>query len=131
VAASVHAGGYQKSVRSWIRAHGAECGAKPTAFVSVCLAIRSTQPKEREQATAFPRRFLDLEGWHPQLVKVVAGALPYTRYSFMTRWIMKRIAAQAGGDTDTSRDYEYTDWQEVRAFADGFAHLIVKSQCAA
>ena len=72
VAASVHAGGYQKAVRNWIRTHGAECGAKPTAFVSVCLGIRSTQPKEREQATAFPRQFLDFEGWHPQLVKVVA-----------------------------------------------------------
>jgi menaquinone-dependent protoporphyrinogen IX oxidase len=29
---------------------------------------------------------------------------------------MGRIVARAGGDTDTSRDYEYTDWAALRAF---------------
>ena len=33
---------------------------------------------------------------------------------------MKRIAAKAGGDTDTSRDYEYTDWADLQRFADRF-----------
>lgn len=27
---------------------------------------------------------------------------------------------QGGGDTDTSRDYEYTDWNDVREFAKSF-----------
>ncbi|MDZ7685538.1 MAG: hypothetical protein U5O39_11475 [Gammaproteobacteria bacterium] len=31
---------------------------------------------------------------------------------------MKRIAKQAGGDTDTSRDYEYTGWEQVERFAE-------------
>jgi menaquinone-dependent protoporphyrinogen oxidase len=30
---------------------------------------------------------------------------------------MRRIAAKEGGDTDTSRDYEYTDWPAVDRFA--------------
>ena len=42
-------------------------------------------------------------------VKHVAGALLYTRYNIFKRWIMKRIVAKAGGDTDVSRDYDYTD----------------------
>jgi menaquinone-dependent protoporphyrinogen oxidase len=63
-------------------------------------------------------------GWHPTLIKVVAGALPYTKYSFFTRWIMKRIVSEAGGDTDTSRDYEYTDWKDLRDFTDRFAKLV-------
>ena len=54
-------------------------------------------------------------------VAVVAGALPYTRYSPLTRWMMRRIVAKAKGDTDTSRDYEYTDWEAVRRFAGEFA----------
>ena len=33
---------------------------------------------------------------------------------------MKHIAAQEGGDVDTSKDFEYTDWAEVGLFADGF-----------
>lgn len=45
-----------------------------------------------------------------------AGALLYQNYHPLLRWIMKRIARKAGGGTDTSRNYEYTDWGEVEAF---------------
>jgi menaquinone-dependent protoporphyrinogen oxidase len=34
---------------------------------------------------------------------------------------MRRIACAEGGDTDTSRDHEYTDWQQVEAYADRLA----------
>ena len=30
---------------------------------------------------------------------------------------MQRIAASEGGDTDTSLDHEYTDWEAVEQFA--------------
>jgi menaquinone-dependent protoporphyrinogen oxidase len=33
---------------------------------------------------------------------------------------MKRIVQKAGGDVDTSRDYEYTDWEDVRRFGTQF-----------
>jgi menaquinone-dependent protoporphyrinogen oxidase len=124
VAASVHVGGYQRAVRRWVRLHAAELGSRPAAFVSVCLSIMSTQPKEREAAAAIPHRFFETVGWHPAVVRIVAGALPYTKYNFFMRWIMKRIARQEGGDTDTSRDYEYTDWKALRSFAGEFGSLV-------
>ena len=49
-----------------------------------------------------------------------AGAIKYTQYGFITRWIMRRIAKKEGGDTDTSRDHEYTDWVQVTRFAEKF-----------
>jgi menaquinone-dependent protoporphyrinogen oxidase len=124
IAGSIHVGGYQKPIARWLRAHVMEIGDRPTAFVSVCLAVLSKQEKARDEARAIPRRFVDGLGWHPTLIKVVAGALPYTKYSFFTRWIMKRIVSEAGGDTDTSRDYEYTDWKDLRDFTDRFAKLV-------
>jgi menaquinone-dependent protoporphyrinogen oxidase len=33
---------------------------------------------------------------------------------------MKQISGSEGGDTDTSRDFEYTDWDEVTRFAEAF-----------
>ena len=130
VAGSIHGGGYQKPVAKWIRAHIADFGNQPTAFVSVCLAVVSTQEKARDEARTIPRRFVDELGWHPTLIKVVAGALPYTKYNFFTRWIMKRIVSSAGGDTDTSRDYEYTDWEDLRQFSNRFAGLVVSARVA-
>jgi menaquinone-dependent protoporphyrinogen oxidase len=130
VAASVHAGGYQKPIGQWLRAHAGQLDHTPTAFVSVCLSILSKNEAGRKEAEAIPQRFVDGMHWHPTTIKIVAGALLYTQYNFFVRWIMKRIVASAGGDTDTSRDYEYTDWNDVRAFAIEFGRR-VKTQIAA
>ena len=43
----------------------------------------------------------------------LAGALLYQNYGFFNRWIVKRGGA---GDTDTSRNYVYTDWTAVDHF---------------
>jgi menaquinone-dependent protoporphyrinogen oxidase len=40
--------------------------------------------------------------------------------------VMKRIAAKAGGDTDATRDYEYTDWQDLRGFTEQFGLLVAR-----
>ena len=121
VAGSVHGGRYQRSVEHWVRAHAAELNDKPTAFVSVCLAIlQQSDPKVMAELDAIVRRFTVTTGWNPGIVKQVAGALLYTRYNVFKRWIMKRIVAKAGGETDTSRDYEYTDWADVRRFTEEF-----------
>jgi menaquinone-dependent protoporphyrinogen oxidase len=54
----------------------------------------------------------------------VAGAINYTRYNFLLRWYMKRASAKNGGATDTSRDHEYTDWDQVDRFAAAIAAAI-------
>jgi len=120
VAASLHAGKYQRPVRNWIREHATSLRGKPAVFISVCLAIRDPRPEAQRRLAHTMRSFVDASGWSPAYLKPVAGALAYTKYGWMTRWFMKRIAAKMGGDTDTSRDYEYTDWADLRAFAREF-----------
>jgi hypothetical protein len=65
---------------------------------------------------AIAERFFAKTRWRPTETKVVAGALMYSRYWWWTRRIMRDIAAKAHGDTDTSRDFEYTDWADLAAF---------------
>jgi menaquinone-dependent protoporphyrinogen oxidase len=47
-----------------------------------------------------------------------AGAFRYTQYDFFKRWAVKYIALRKGGPMDTSQDWELTDWNALRAFAD-------------
>jgi menaquinone-dependent protoporphyrinogen oxidase len=68
-------------------------------------------------------QFLKATGWSPDLVTTVGGALSYTQYPPLMRWIMKRIARKEGGPTDTTRDHELTNWQHVDDFARRFARL--------
>lgn len=52
------------------------------------------------------------------------GGLLYREYGFVKRWIMTKIARDAGKDTDTSKNHEYTDWTAVDPFVSGFlVHL--------
>jgi menaquinone-dependent protoporphyrinogen oxidase len=124
VAASVHIGSYQKPVRRWVRAHAAALHGRPNAFVSCCLGVLQHDPKVDADLARIVDRFATETGWRPNVVRTLPGALLYRQYGIVTRWVMKRIAAKAGGDTDTSRDYEYTDWQQVDAFADEFAQRL-------
>jgi menaquinone-dependent protoporphyrinogen oxidase len=124
VAASVHGGRYQRPVVRWVRSHAPVLAARPTAFVSVCLGILQTEPAVRQELDAIVEHFRRSTGWHPSETRIVAGALLYTKYGWLKRWIMKRIAGKAGGGTDTTRDYEYTDWVEVRDFADRFGERV-------
>jgi len=123
VAASVHAGRYQKRIARWVAYHRDALSRRPTAFVSSCLGVLQRDVTVKRAVAANVERFLADTGWRPALTKSVAGALLYTQYSWFIRWMMKRIAAKAGGDTDTRRDCEYTNWNDVAAFTYEFARL--------
>lgn len=123
VAASVHIGDYQRVVGRWVRLYAPVLNGMPTAFLSVCLAVLEHRIEPRQEILRIMQRFLRHCGWRPTITKMVAGALPYTRYGWLKRQMMKRIVAKAGGDTDTTRDFEYTDWIDLRNFAQDFAGL--------
>jgi menaquinone-dependent protoporphyrinogen oxidase len=124
VAASVHASGYQRAVKRWVRQHAEGLRGKPTAFLSVSLGVLQQDPNVQQHVAAIVDKFLRTTHWQPSIVENVAGALRYTRYNVVKRWIMKEIARRAGGGTDTSRDYEYTDWDALRAFAGRFGEQV-------
>jgi menaquinone-dependent protoporphyrinogen oxidase len=124
VAASIHIGGYQRAVTRWVRVHAEGLSRIPSAFVSVCLGIVEQRAEARQAVEEILRRFLQRSGWRPLITQTVAGAVPYTRYNWLKKLVMKRIVAKVGGGTDTTRDYEYTDWDDLRAFARKFAGCV-------
>lgn len=128
VAASVHIGAYQKSVARWVQAHAAALNTMPTAFLSVCLALLEQRPEPRQEIEKIMQRLFRQCGWHPTMTRLVAGAVRYTQYPWLKRWMMKRIVGKAGGGTDTTRDYEYTDWNDLRNFARDFVAQLEPSE---
>lgn len=130
VAAPVRSGKYQPAVRRWVKAHAAALSGRPAAFVSVCLGVLEKNPKTDAVLAGIVQAFAKETGWQPPVIKIVAGALQYTKYNWFIRWVMRRIVSRAGGDTDTSRDYEYTDWKDLESFAREFAsrHLPVTTK---
>jgi len=117
----------QGVVARWVRTHAATLNRLPTAFLSVCLAVLEKSDKTKRELAGIIARFFARTGWRPPIAKPIAGAVLYTRYGWLKRVMMKRIVSKAGGGTDTTRDYEYTDWNDLRVFAEGFARQLTTS----
>jgi menaquinone-dependent protoporphyrinogen oxidase len=117
VGGSVHAGKHHKELKRFVKLHLAELAATPSAFFSVSLSAAEEDEESQVAVHRIADGFLAETGWKPQLVALFGGALAYTRYGFVVRHVMKRISKHHGGPTDTSRDYEMTDWAAVEDFA--------------
>lgn len=124
VGSSIHVGSHAATVTDFVRAVRPALTDRPTAFFQVCLSSAVDDPARAAEAAGYVDDFLAETGWTPDLTTSFAGAVRYSQYGFIKRAMMKRIVKDATGDTDTSRDYEYTDWDAVERFATDFADLV-------
>lgn len=124
VGGSVHYGQFQRYIKDFAKNHLAALNDMPSAFFAVSGAAIGQTAEERAQAAQQAAHFLDQTGWRPRQIGAFAGAVLYTRYGFLKRAMMRMISRYAGRDTDTSRDFEYTDWEAVKRFAGEFARSL-------
>lgn len=126
VGASIIRGKHQPYVRDFVRRHAARLNQIPSAFVSVSGAAGSPLPEKRAEAQGYLDEFLKQTAWRPTVTAAFGGTLAYTKYGFLLRWIIKRIAKQSGGPTDTTRDHELTDWDAVDRFAERLEEIVLQ-----
>jgi menaquinone-dependent protoporphyrinogen oxidase len=113
IGGSVHMGKHQADVVDFVRRNRVDLERLPSAFFSVSLAASG----DLANAEAYVENFTQQTGWRPTKVGLFSGALLYRKYNFLKRYMMKRIVRDKPGmPTDTSRDYVYTDWDQVKRF---------------
>ena len=115
--AAVRYGHHDRRLERAVKRRAADLASRPNAFFSVCLSATHDSKEAQGYVDGFCRR----TGWEPREVATFAGALQYSKYPPLRKLLMRTISRFAGGDTDTSRDYEYTDWNAVERFATQFA----------
>ncbi|MBD4937812.1 menaquinone-dependent protoporphyrinogen IX dehydrogenase, partial [Xanthomonas citri pv. citri] len=69
--------------------------------------------RKTPETNVYTRKFLAKIKWKPTQVEVIAGALLYPRYTLFDRLCIQLIMKLTKGETDASKEYEYTDWQQV------------------
>jgi menaquinone-dependent protoporphyrinogen oxidase len=119
IGASIHMSKHSRQLSEFVGRHITRLNAVPSGFFSVSLSAAGSE-KERADASRFVEEFLHETGWNPAIKVTFAGGLLYREYGFLKRWMMKKIARDAGKDTDTSKNHEYTDWNAVDTFVSGF-----------
>jgi menaquinone-dependent protoporphyrinogen oxidase len=119
LAGSIHMGKHQAGLIHFVKANLGFLLTRPSAFISVSLSAAGDEHGQGE-ARKYLDQFLDETGWTPTLSTTAAGALLYTQYDWVKRTLMRAISKREGGDTDTSQDFEYTDWNALREFVRSF-----------
>ncbi|MBK5145458.1 menaquinone-dependent protoporphyrinogen IX dehydrogenase [Budviciaceae bacterium BWR-B9] len=125
IGAAIRYGHFHKEFRTFVERHYQALNQIPSAFVSVSLIARKVE-KQTAETNSYTRKYLAATQWHPTLCGVFAGALRYPRYTWLDRVMIQLIMKMTKGETDSSKDVEYTDWDKVKQFAGEFERLISK-----
>ena len=119
--ASVHMERHPPELLRWVREHREALAGLPCAFYSVSLSAAGPLPRTIARAQEYVDEFLHKADWQPLSSVSLAGALQYSKYGLLKRWMMQLIVRMAGNrDLDPRQDYEYTDWGAVERFLEDF-----------
>lgn len=132
VAGSLRFGHYQRDLEFFTRRNRVALDRVPNAFVSVSLSAARPSPRSQAEVQHSIDRFIQTTGWTPQRRAAFAGAITWSRYGLGTKLMLLLLLKMLKSpETDTSRDYELTDWAAVKQFAEEFeASLKGKSAAA-
>ncbi|MFD1803911.1 menaquinone-dependent protoporphyrinogen IX dehydrogenase [Mixta tenebrionis] len=122
IGASIRYGHFHPALGRFVKKHLAQLQQRISGFFSVNLTARKPE-KRTPQTNAYTRKFLLHSPWQPDSCAVFAGALRYPRYRWSDRVMIQLIMRMTGGETDTSKEVEYTDWQQVERFAEEFVQM--------
>ena len=100
----------------FVRRNRAALERLPSAFFSVSLAAHGDMDNARAYVEIFRR------GTGDQIKSDFSAAPSSADSTDLKRLMMKRIVRGKPGNLslDTSRDHEYTEWDEVKRFAEDF-----------
>ena len=89
---------------------------KKNAFFSV-NAIARKKEKNKPETNPYVSKLLNNTNWIPKKIGVFAGKIDYPKYKLLDKYAIKFIMRITKGPTDTSKTYEFTDWDMVIEFA--------------
>tara|TARA_B100001094_G_scaffold327247_1_gene384968 strand:+ start:722 stop:1234 length:513 start_codon:yes stop_codon:yes gene_type:complete len=116
IGASIRYGKYRKEVYSFVEKNIHILNSKENAFFSVNVVARKPE-KSTPKTNPYLIKFLNKINWEPKNLGVFAGKIEYPKYKFIDKYAIKFIMWITKGPTDTSKSYEFTDWDKVKAFA--------------
>jgi menaquinone-dependent protoporphyrinogen oxidase len=127
IGSRIQFGLHARPLLEYILANRAELQAIPSYAFVVSMAAAGARAADPDGYIA---KLLAITHWQPRIAAAFAGGLPYRRYPWYLRFVMKLISRSAGHSTDTHRDHEYTDWAQVGYFAASIARDLAPRQIA-
>ena len=116
IGASVKYGDHNKKIYNFIKNNKILLKTKKTVFFSVNATARKSE-KNTPNTNPYIIKFLKKTNWKPDHIGVFAGKIDFPNYNFLEKYIIKFIMWITNGPTDTTKTYEFTDWDAVKKFS--------------
>jgi len=116
IGASIRYGKHRQEVFDFIGQQRLALDDRPSAFFTV-NAVARKPGKDTPEGSPYVRSFRKLTSWRPRLVGVFAGKIDYRRYGFVDRQVIRFIMWLTHGPTDLQACVDFTNWDQVDAFA--------------
>ena len=116
IGASIRYGKHNRKVFDFIEKNLNIIEKKKNAFFSVNVVARKNE-KNTPETNPYIKKFLSKTRWKPKKLGVFAGKVDYPNYSFLNKQIIKFIMFITKGPIDTSKSFEFTNWDNVKKFA--------------
>ena len=116
IGASVKYGDHNKKIYNFVKNNKILLKRKKTVFFSVNATARKSE-KNTPNTNPYITKFLKKTNWKPDHIGVFAGKIDFPNYNFLEKYIIKFIMWITNGPTDTTKTYEFTDWDAVKKFS--------------
>jgi len=117
IGASVKYGDHNKKVYEFVKKNRVLLEKKKTVFFSVNATARKSE-KNKPKTNPYIIKFLKKTNWTPDHIGVFAGMIDFPNYNFIEKYIIKLIMWITNGPTDTSKTFEFTNWEDVKKFSE-------------
>ena len=120
--ASIRYGKHKKNVLKFVNRNLETLNRKKNAFFSVNVVARKPE-KNSPDTNPYIKKFLKKTKWIPKKLGVFAGKVDYPKYNFFNRLIIRFIMLITKGPTDITKSYEFTNWDDIKKFAQDLDNL--------
>ena len=116
IGASIRYGKFKPELYSFIDQHISLLDSKKSAFFGV-NAVARKPAKNTPETNPYMQKFLKKTSWIPETQGVFGGKIDYPKYQFIDKYMIRFIMWITNGPTDISQSFEFTNWNDVEAFA--------------
>ena len=120
--ASIRYGKHSPLVFKFVKNYKKILDEKKNAFFSVNVVARKPE-KSSPETNPYIKKFLKKTNWVPKKIGVFAGKVDYPNYNFINKLVIRFIMYITKGPTDISRSYEFTNWNNIKKFAQELDNL--------
>ena len=110
-------GTYNKVVWEFCSEFKSRLEAVPHSFFNVTVVAR-TPEKATPEGNRYLQNFIAKSAWKPRDLKCFAGKVDYPNWNWFETLMIQIIMKITDGPTDRHTAIDFTDWEEVRRYAE-------------